>query len=106
MWTAFWVFNAFLAPHYLLFLFFHTAYWYLLLTAIIVAFLLFCVCLFYKYAGFSPGRILVNHQIILALSLVALFSPLMPVFLPGLLIYLVVLWRRAYKNLEYYYAEY
>ncbi|MEM9916669.1 MAG: hypothetical protein AAF990_01160 [Bacteroidota bacterium] len=104
-WTAFWVFNAFLAPHYLLFLLLHTQYWYLLLVAIIVAFLLFCVVIFYKYANFFPGRVLVNHQMILAISMVALFSPLMPVFLPGILIYLFVLWQRAHKNLQHYYAE-
>ncbi|MEO1515983.1 MAG: hypothetical protein AAFV95_13255 [Bacteroidota bacterium] len=99
------VFHLLMLPQYALFLFWHPSLWYLLLTAVVVTSLLFCIGVYYKYANYRPGRLMVNHQLILAISGVALFSPLMPVFLPGLLIYVFVLWRRAQKNLDYYYAD-
>ncbi len=99
------IFHGLLLPHYLLFLWYHWSYWYVLPAVMLIAQLLLMLALFYKYANYSPGRIRVDNKIALAIFSICLFNPMMPFLFPGIVVYLIIYWKRARKNIRLYYAE-
>jgi len=99
------VFHGLMLPHYLLFLFWHAQYWYILLVLMILAQLLLLMSLFYKYANYQPSRIKVQNQVVISVFAVCLFNPFMPVLFPGIILYLYRYWQKAQNNLRLYYAE-
>jgi hypothetical protein len=96
------VFHILLSPHYLLFLIFHTQYWWLLLTAIIIAesFLLFAIV--YKYAHYLPHQKKVYNSTSFSIYTLGF---LVPFFLPASLYSLITQWRKAIKRIHYFYAK-
>ena len=101
---AYWqglCFHLLLLPHYLLFLVFHSRYWYLLLTAVLVAESLLLFSLFYKYTHWRPQRAKAHHQVALGLYTAGL---LIPFLAPASLFYCWVYYRKARQNLNYYYG--
>ncbi|MEM1320933.1 MAG: hypothetical protein AAGG75_11795 [Bacteroidota bacterium] len=98
------IFHGLLLPHYLLFLFYHLEYWYVLPAALSLVQLLLWMVLFYKYANYAPGRLRVQNSVAVTIFSVCLFNPLMPFLFPGIVIYLYIYWKRARKNIRLYYA--
>lgn len=101
-WLQIGVFLALFSPHILVFLFFHWSLWYILFAALVVMALLLLFALFYKYASYHPGRRKVYNQTAFGLYLVGFFIPF---FFPASLFYLVVYYRRAKRQLNYFYAK-
>lgn len=95
-------FHGLLLPHYLLSLLFHSQYWYLLLTAAILGQTLLWFSLFYKYAHWNPHQKKAYNQV--ALGIFSGFL-IVPFLAPAALVYCVVYYRKAQKNLNYYYGE-
>lgn len=96
------LFHTFLLPHYLLFLIFHTNYWYLILAAATLAELLLLFAIFYKYAVYRPARRRAYNQTATGLFLGGF---LVPFLAPGSIWYLITFWRRAIKRIQYFYAK-
>ncbi len=102
---AYWqalVFHGLLLPHYLLFLYFHLAYWYLLLVAVLVGQSMLCFALFYKYAQWRPHQYKAYNQMAVGFYTGGLIVPFLA---PASLFYCWVYYRKAQKNLEYYYGR-
>lgn len=95
-------FHALFLPHYLLFLFFHVEYWYLLVIAILIAQSFLCFYLFFKYAHWRPFQKRAYNQV--AVGLYAGFL-LIPFLAPAALFYCWVYYRKAKKNLQNYYGQ-
>ncbi len=91
-----------MAPHALLFLVLHFQYWYLLLAALFVGANLILFNIFYRYAHFSPYRRRVYHAVANSLFLM---SVIIPFFYPVTLVYLLIYWLKARKNIKFYYVE-
>ena len=91
-----------LIPHILLFLLLHFQYWYLLLAALFLGTTLILFNIFYRYAQFTPYRRRVYNSTANSLFI---FSILIPFFYPVTLIYLLIYWLKARKNIRFYYAE-
>jgi hypothetical protein len=89
-------------PHILLFLILHFQYWYLLLAALFFGTTLILFNIFYRYAQFTPYRRRVYNSTANSLFV---FSILIPFFYPVTLIYLLIYWLKARKNIRFYYAE-
>ncbi len=96
------LFHVLLLPQYLLFLLFHSNYWYLLLIAIMLSELLLLFAIFYKYAVYRPRRRRTFNQTATGLFLGGF---LIPFLAPGSLWYLITFWRRAVKRIKYFYAD-
>lgn len=91
-----------LLPHILLFLILHLQYWYLLLAALFSGTSLILFSIFYRYAQFTPYRRRVYNSTAISLFI---FSIIIPFFYPVTLIYLLIYWLKARKNIRFYYAE-
>ncbi|MCI5081356.1 MAG: hypothetical protein MRY78_06695 [Saprospiraceae bacterium] len=87
-------------PFSVAYLIFHAERWYLLPLFLLAAMLMITFAICYKYAIYLPHQLRAYHQN--ALSLFAL-GLLIPLFLPGSLIYLVVYYRKAQKRLAWFY---
>lgn len=95
------MFHGLMLPHYLLFLVFHFQYWYILLVVMFMIELLLLFGLFFKYANFYPGRGKLYNQMPLGLFMM---GALIPICTPVSLCFLIIYYKRAVKNLNYYYA--
>ena len=89
-------------PHILLFLVLHLQYWYLLLAALFFGTTLILFNIFYRYAQFTPYRRRVYNSTANSLFI---FSIIIPFFYPVTLIYLLIYWLKARRNIRFYYAE-
>lgn len=89
-------------PHILLFLVLHFEYWYLLLAALFFGSTVILFNIFYRYAQFTPYRRRVYNS---TANSFFIFSILVPFFYPVTLVYLLIYWRRARKNIQFYYAK-
>ncbi len=89
-------------PHVLLFLILHFQYWYLLLAALFLGTTVILFNIFYRYAQFTPYRRRVYNSTANSLFI---FSIIIPFFYPVTLIYLLIYWLKARKNIRFYYAE-
>lgn len=90
-----------LLPHYLLFLFYHFEMWYLGLACFIGLSLGIIFNIVYKYASYRPGTPKMFSNTFQAVFLATLFMPGLVLASIGMIIYF---WRKADKNLAYYYA--
>ena len=95
------VFHLYLIPLYVLFLLFHGTYWYVLVAIVFMVQLQLCYALFYKYANYAPARQRVYNQMATGLFFMSL---LIPFFWPGALLYCIYYYRKANRNMKYYYA--
>lgn len=91
-----------LSPYLVLFLLFHTSYWYILLAALFIGSTLILFNIFYKYAHYTPYRKRVYNSVANSIFFIAV---IIPFFYPVTLMYLVYYWRKARKNIRLYYAE-
>ncbi|MCP4439979.1 MAG: hypothetical protein GY810_13620 [Aureispira sp.] len=94
-------FHLFLLPHYILFLIFHSQYWYLLLLLMIVTQLILLFSLCYKYTSYRPDSQRIYMQIPLAFYAA---SMLIPFLQPLGIIMVIYFWRKAQRNLFMIYA--
>ncbi len=95
-------FHLLLLPAYVLFLFWHPSYWYLLLTASLIGQSILCFSLFYKYSQWRPQQLRAYQQTALGLYLGGLVVPFLA---PASLFYCWVCYRKAQANIEYYYGR-
>lgn len=95
-------YHGLLLPHYLLSLFFHSQYWYLPLAAAILGQSLLCFSLFYKYANWNPHQKKAYNQVALGIYSGSLIVPFLA---PAAFVYCWVYYRKAKKNLNYYYGQ-
>lgn len=88
-------------PFYVLFLVFHSGYWYLLLYVVMAMQSLLIFVIFYKYAQYHPRRPIIYNQTQMGLMTASL---LILWFLPLAIVFLVIYGQRAVKNLKQLYA--
>jgi len=93
---------AILLPYVILFLYWHLAYWYLILVALFLGSTLILFNIFYKYAHYSPHRRRVYNSMANSMFF---FAIIIPFFYPVTLLYLIYYWRKARKNIDLYYAK-
>ncbi len=91
-----------LMPYFLLFAYWHLAYWYILLAAVFIGITLILFNIFYKYAHYAPHRKRVYNSVANSIFFLAV---IIPFFYPVTLLYLIYYWRKARKNIRLYYAE-
>lgn len=89
-------------PQIVLFLFFHTQYWYILLAALVVGLMIIFFALYYKYASFVPKRTRVYNQTAFGFYLIGF---IIPFFFPASLFYLILYYRRARQRMDYFYKQ-
>jgi len=94
------VLHFFLLPHYLLFLFFHTTIWYILLAAVLVAQLLQMTAIYFKYAAYLPHRRKANNSNVLGGLIIC---SLIPFLFPLLLLAVVYYGVQARRRLDYFF---
>ena len=94
-------FHGLMLPHYILSLVFHGQFWYLLLVAILIAESILLFCLFFKYAHWHPNRRKAYNQVTMGLYIGSLIVPFLA---PAGLFYCWVYYKKAKKNLAYYYG--
>ena len=92
----------FFLPLISVFLFFHSSYWYLLLAVVAFSLASLIFSIVYKYARYRPNRKRVMNSTAIGLFTLGFFNPL---FFPGSVIAIIYFWRKAYQNINYYYAE-
>jgi len=95
------IFQIALLPHYLLFLFYHFEMWYLGLACFVVLSLGIIFNIVYKYASYRPSVSKIFSNTFQTVFLATLFMPGLVLASIGMIIYF---WRKANKNLVYYYA--
>ncbi|MFK8004984.1 MAG: hypothetical protein AB8H03_01375 [Saprospiraceae bacterium] len=95
------IFQIALLPHYLLFLFYHFEMWYLGLACFIGLSLGIIFSIVYKYASYRPNIPKMFSNTFQAVFLATLVMPGLVLASIGMIIYF---WRKANKNLAYYYA--
>lgn len=95
------IFQTALLPHYLLFLFYHIEMWYLGLACFVGLSLGIIFNIVYKYASYRPNVPRIFSKTYQAVFLATLFMPGLVLASIGMIIYF---WRKANKNLAYYYA--
>jgi len=95
------IFQITLLPHYLMFLFFHLEMWYLVLACFVALSLGIIFNIVYKYASYRPHAPKIFSNTFQAVFLATLVMPGLVIASIGLIIYF---WRKANKNLAYYYA--
>lgn len=91
------IFLIYISPFILLALIFHIQYLVFIFTAVIVACILIGFAIALKYALYLPGANLKNNAIIMAFITVCFFFPFL---MPLPLIFLIVYYRKAVKNLK------
>ena len=96
------VFHTLLLPQYILFLAFHTGYWYLLLAVILIAECILLFALFYKYAHWHPQQRKAYNQMATGLYAGGMIVPFLA---PASLFYCWLYFRKAQRNLQYYYGQ-
>lgn len=99
------IFHSLMLPLYLLFLFWHLEYWYIIVAILIPVQLLLWMSIFYKYANYHPNRVSVQNQMIIGIFGLCLFNPMFPILFPGIILYLYRYWKKANYNLLLFYAE-
>ncbi len=92
----------FLLPLMLVFLFFYSTYWYLLLAVVAFSMASLIFSIVYKYARYRPSRKRVMNSTAVGLFSLGFF---MPLFTIGSIIAIIYFWKKAYQNINYYYAE-
>ena len=102
IWLHSLVLHGILSPHYILFLIFHTQYWWLLLTAILIAESFLLYALMYKYAHYLPNRKRVYNSTSLSIYSIGF---IVPFFFPASLYSLISMWRKAIKRIHFFYAD-
>ncbi|MFK7771596.1 MAG: hypothetical protein AB8F94_05630 [Saprospiraceae bacterium] len=95
------IFQIALLPHYLLFLFYHFEMWYLGLACFVAVSLTIIFNIVYKYASYRPSIPKMFSNTFQAVFLATLLMPGLVLASIGMIIYF---WRKANKNLAYYYA--
>ena len=86
------------SPYYLLFLIFHTSFWYFILLAMLYSSLWIAFAIFYKYAQYSPFQAKANSGTIIGIFGVL---ALIPFTAPINLIALVIYYHKAKKRLSF-----
>ena len=94
-------FQMLLLPHYLMFLIFHSSYWYFLPICILVSSMIFAFAIVYKYKVYYPGRVKAFNGTAMAIFS---FSMLNPLFAPLTIFMLIHYYRKAIKNMQLFYA--
>ncbi len=95
-------FSVLVTPPSILFLLFHFDYWYLLLVALVLSSSTIIFNILYKYAHYTPYRRRIYNSTV---NSVFIFSILVPFFFPVTVLYILYYWRKARKNIQYYYAR-
>jgi len=100
LWSLGYIYLAFL-PHSVLFLWLHTAYWFVWLYAWVMGGTIVLFAVGYKYANWYPGRKRMNASLPMGLFAgCALFPP----FCLAAFIILFIYWRKASSNISTYVA--
>lgn len=95
------LYHLLLLPHYLLFLFFHWQYWYIALVCAVAMELVIAFSIVYKYSLYHPNREKMQSN---TMSAVFLMTIITPGFVLISVLLLIRYWRKAQKNLAFYYA--
>jgi len=95
------LFHLLMLPHYALFLFFHLQFWYIGLACVVGIQLVLMFAIVYKYASYHP-----KHEKIYSSTMTAVFFwTVLTVGFIFISIGLIIhFWRKANKNLAFYYA--
>ncbi|MFK7806648.1 MAG: hypothetical protein AB8F74_02500 [Saprospiraceae bacterium] len=95
-------FHLSMLPIYALYLFFHYEYWIILLAVSIVGTALITFAVSYKYAHYYPGRKSANNKMPISIFILFLMVPFLA---PANIVYLIVYYRRAKRNMTLYYQS-
>lgn len=103
IWYAVYCFHILSTPFYIIYLVFHSDYWYYLLVLSLSSIISFTFYILYKYANFQANEKNIGSDIVLSISFIL---SLIPFLFPLFLLIFFVLYKKSANKLNLYHHDF